>query len=331
MNRVAAGGSRGIWNLTGSFLLLMPAATALLAAAAEAGELPGSIVMDAPDLHPECVEWDPERHRFLVSSVTRGTVSTVSDDGSLTELVNDPDIIASIGIHVDHRHGRVLVASSDPAVFEGDVKGQARLGIYDLSSGQRRHMVDLGTLHPEGRHFANDVTVDPDGNAYVTNSFSPVIYRVAADGEASVFLEDARLGAERLGLNGIDYHPGGFLLVAVAGDRALYKVPLDAPAEMSKVALSEPFGADGLFLREGGALVAVAVTGSGEDRRMETLLLESDDDWRTASIAARAPTPGATTAVVRNGATYVVDPRFADMGGEDPVSPFEIRRVHFER
>lgn len=290
-----------------------------------AQQLPDTVLVEEPGLHPEGVEWDADRSRFLVSSVTQGTVTAVEDDGALETFVEDADVTASIGVHIDRDRGRLMVADADPAAIQGAGEGHARLGIYDLETGERLHHVDLGGLH-DGRHFANDLTVGPDGSSYVTDSFSPVIYRVSPEGETSVFVEDGRLGTEGFGLNGIDHHPDGYLLVAMAGDRTLYRVPVDAPGDMTEVELSEPFAADGLTLRDDGALVAVATTGSGEDERNEALLLRSDDGWSSARIEERAPAPGATTAAVRDGAVYVVNPHFAEMGGEEPHPAFEIYR-----
>jgi sugar lactone lactonase YvrE len=306
-------------------------ALALTPPGAAGQQLPDTVRIQETGLHPEGVEWDAEGDRFLVSSVTRGTVTAVRDDGSHTTLVEDPDVEASIGVHLDADRGRLLVASSHLEATRGEGPGYARLGVYDLESGERIHMVELGSLHPEGRHFANDITVGPDGTAYVTDSFSPVIYRVTPEGEASIFLEDERLGGDGFGLNGIDYHPDGYLLVAMAGRRALYRIPVEAPSNLHSVELPEPFSADGLTLRGDGGLVAVATTGSGEGRRSEALLLRSGDGWETARIADRAPAPGGTTAAVREGAVYVVNPRFGEMGGEEPPSVFRIYRAGLGR
>lgn len=312
-----------------------PASAAALAAAAlllaappvEAQTLPDTVRIRDPGLHPEGVEWDAPRGRFLVGSVTRGTVTAVGDDGGLTELVRDTALTGSIGIHVDGRRGRLLVADADVSAVQGSGRGHARLGIYELETGRRLRHVDLGVLRPESRHFANDLTVGPDGSVYVTDSFAPVIYRVPTEGDPSVLVEDPRLGSEGFGLNGIVHHPDGYLLAAVAGRRSLVRVPLDAPAELREVELDEPFAADGLVLREDGTLVAVATTGGGEERRSEVLWLRSPDGWSSARIVERAPAPGATTAALRGGAVYVVNPHFGGMGGEEPVETFEIYRV----
>ena len=74
--------------------------------------------------------------------------------------------------------------------LKGVGTGQAMLGVYDLSTGNRIEMIDLASTI-EGApadmgHFANDVAVAADGTAYVTDTFAGVIYRVDADYQAEV-------------------------------------------------------------------------------------------------------------------------------------------------
>jgi hypothetical protein len=55
--------------------------------------------------------------------------------------------------------------------------------------------------------FINDAALDRQGNTYVSNSFSPVIYKVDREGNASVFFQDAgfNLPSGEFGFNGIQY------------------------------------------------------------------------------------------------------------------------------
>lgn len=291
--------------------------------------LPDVVRIEDPGLHPEGIEYDAAGDRFLVSSVTRGTVTAVGDDGSRSVFVDDPDITSSIGIHIDRARDRLLVANSTVAVFQSQ-PGHARLGAYDIETGERVFMVDLGALVGGESHFANDVTSDDDGNAFVTNSLQPVIYRVTPDGEATVWAEDELLGGDGFGLNGIDLHPDGYLLVAQAGRRQLLRIPLDDPSDIHVVGIDEAFDADGLTLAPGGDLIAVASTGEGDAASTEVLRLQSSDGWNTARIAARATAAeSATTAAVRGDAVYVLDARFGDMGGETVAPHFDITRVSF--
>lgn len=290
---------------------------------------PDTVRIAEPGLHPEGVEWDAERSRFLVSSVTRGTVTAVEDDGTHRAFVQDPELSGSIGIHIDEPNGRLLVANSVVAAI-GDTAnpGQAKLGVYQLATGERVRMVDLGALRPEGRHFANDMTSAPDGTVYLTDSLSPVVYRVSPEGEASVLVEDERLAGPRVGLNGIEWHADGYLLAAVMGRSALVKIPLGAPGELTEVELPEPISADGLVLGPDGTLVAVgSTTGPDGQSRSEVLWLASSDGWASAEITARAPAGGATTGTLREGSVYVVNPHFEALGGAEPHPSFEIYRV----
>jgi sugar lactone lactonase YvrE len=303
-------------------------------AEADAGQasLPDTLRINVPGLHTEGVEYDAVGERFLVGSVTMGTITEIGDDGVHRPFIEDEGLVGSIGIHIDTANGRLLVANSDlTAALDPARPGQAKLGIYDLENGARLHMVDLGALLPDGRHFANDVTVGPDGTAYVTDSFSPVIYRVDLDGNAAVLVEDERLSAEPFGLNGIEYHPDGYLLAAIMSRQSMVRVPLDAPGELSEVTLSEPIVGDGLTLRPDGTLVVVGSSVAEDGSSVpEVVVLSSSDGWSTAEVASRAAAPTQpTTAALRGEAVYAVNPHFDGLGGEDPVPVFEIFRVDF--
>ncbi|HKK28531.1 MAG TPA: hypothetical protein VKB18_10645 [Gemmatimonadota bacterium] len=203
------------------------------AAAGAAGALPDTVVLREPGLYPEGIEYDAGSGRFLASSVTRGSVTCVADDGSHGILVADTASPSAVGLHV--AGGRLYVARADvAAAFDSTVEGRARLGVYDLASGRPLYSAELGPLAPGGRHFANDVAVDGEGNAYITDSLSPVVYRVAADGAASVFARDTLLGGG-FGLNGIELEsPDGWRSARVAA-----RAPLDAGAGPTSVALRD--------------------------------------------------------------------------------------------
>jgi sugar lactone lactonase YvrE len=286
---------------------------------------PELVRIQDPGLHPEGIEWDGAGGRFLVSSVTRGTVTEVRDDGSHSIFINDPDIVSSIGIHIDRANSRLLVANSNVAAFQGG-DNHAMLGSYDLETGERAFMVDLGALTPSDQpQFANDVTSTPDGTAYVTNYVTAAIYTVTPAGEASVLVSGDALAPG--GINGIEYHPDGYLIAAQVNARGMIKVGLDG--SVSAVELPEPMGIDGIVMMNDGRLAVVAGTGEGDAAITEAIILASTDGWQTATIEGRwqAATDG-TTAAVRGDEVYVVDARFADMGGEAPH--FDITKAHFE-
>jgi sugar lactone lactonase YvrE len=257
---------------------------------------------------PEGIEYDQANGRFLSGSLAEGTIFVLERDGRVVPFIRDPDLVSSVGIEVDEPRDRLLVANSDRAAFGGDAAGQAKLGVYNLTTGERIAMVDLGTLlGAQPKFFANDVTVDGDGNAYVTDTMNGVLYRVTPAYQASVLhrFTDLPEGAQ---LNGIVYHDGGYLLVA-AGEH-LYKVPVANPAGTTKVNVTDPVGGqDGIVLAADGRLVATS--NSATEPRL--VAFRSNDNWSTAQRDGVALLNGqATTAAVVGDEIWAVHPHFAD-------------------
>lgn len=287
-----------------------------------AQEIPEQVLIEHPGLFPEGVEWDSAGNRFLVGSLSEGTIFEVLDDGTINPFIEDADLKSSVGIHIDAERNRLLVANSDRSEEPQDPV--ISLMAYDLETGERLYAADLGSVAPEGNHFANDVTVDAEGNAYVTDSFSPVIYKVDLEGTPSVLLEDEAFASANFGLNGIEYNPNGYLIVGKGSDNALYKVPLDNPAEFAQVQIEGSFmGPDGLVLDADGNLIAVGPPNA-------VYVLSSPDEWQTAMVVTQATTDQqATTAALRENDVYVVFAHLSEMGSETPPEVFEIVRVMF--
>ncbi|NLX08112.1 MAG: SMP-30/gluconolactonase/LRE family protein [Chloroflexi bacterium] len=302
-------------------LLVMLLAAVPLALAQDGGALPDMIVAEREGFFPEGIEYDEQGGRYLLSSLAEGTIFTVTDDGMITPFITEEELMSSVGIHIDRERSRLLVANTDRAVTEGGASN-IMLMAYDLVSGNRLFAADLMAVAPEGRHFANDVTVDAEGNAYVTDSFSPVIYRVDVDGNASVFAQDERFASAQFGLNGIDYHPNGYLIAAKASDGALFKIPVDDPQNITQVELDIPVtGADGIIFHPDGSLIVV---GSPQT----VFSVSSSDDWATASVVEQVTlAQPATTAAIRDGEVYALFAHLNQMGSETPPAAFEIVRV----
>jgi hypothetical protein len=277
--------------------------------------IPGRIVMERGGFIPEGIEFDTNARRFLTGSLVDGTIYEIANDGRLTAVVIDDELVSSIGIEADEARDRLLVANSDRSVFDGTGPGIAKLGVYRLSTGERIAMVDLGAVAGGGQQsvvFTNDVTVDQAGNAYLTDTRMNLIYRVDSEYRASVLYRFPAMTG--LGLNGIVHHQDGFLIVvAVGGQGMLYRVPIDDPTQARPIDLSQPAtGADGLVWAADGRLIVVSnSTGSA-------LAYTSDDGWRSAELIDSAQFEGqATTGAAVDDEIYVVQPHFND--DEAPV------------
>ncbi|GEM_PF-527441 len=315
--------------------IVLAAALALpLALYAQEDEFPEMVLAAYPGLHPEGIDWDAERGVFVVGSIPEGGVFTVADDGTVTRLAEGHEGLGSTGVHVDAERNRVLVTMPDfTATQDPEATGAAALAAYDLDTGEELFFVDLTDLDP-GRDFANDVTVDAEGNAYFTTSFSGVIYRVDPEGNGEIFLAADEFAVEGFGLNGIDYHPeGNYLLVAVAGSGSIYKVPVDDPESYTQVTLDASVSIDGMVLgADGNRLYAVASVDGAQAR--EIVMLTTEDDWASATVAARQEAQSElspTTLALRDpgGIVYVTHAKFGEIGSDPPVETFEIQRFDF--
>ena len=258
---------------------------------------------------PEGIEYDEDNGRFLTGSLAEGTIFVIERDGRVVPFIRDADLVSSVGIEADENRDRLLVANSNSVVFnDQNATGHAKLGVYHLTTGERLAMVDLGaTIGAGTRLFANDVTVDGEGNAYVTDSFADAIYRVTPDYRATVMHRFTDLPEDAL-LNGIVHHDGGYLL-AVAEER-IYKVPVANPAGTTQVNVTDPVGGqDGIVLLRDGRLVVT----SNSQTEPRLVAFRSDDNWMSAQRVGVAILNGqATTAAVVGDEVWAVHPHFAD-------------------
>ena len=313
-------------------------ALAALGLAACASPLPMPLLpttdvrFEADTLYPEGLAFDPTTGGFFVSSLRLGTVGRVLPDGTYRPFTAPSPLVSTQGIAVDPTRGRLLVVGGDLGVGDRTAAAtqeqQAGVGIYDLDTGALRAYVPLNGLGP-GRHHANDLSLDADGVAYVTDSFAGAIYRVPPTDEASVFAADSAFASDGVGLNGIVVHPDGFLLVAHSEQGELYRIDLRAPECVERVALPEPLvGADGLVLLDRQSLAVVQ--NEGADR---TVLLRSDDGWRSALVAAEVASvrPFPTTAARAGDAVFVLNAKLDELFDPEAArsSDFLIQRVTF--
>ncbi|OMO82121.1 Six-bladed beta-propeller, TolB-like protein [Corchorus olitorius] len=293
----------------------------------------------------ECAKWDEQGNRFLVTYM-EGGVGEVhvpkdhSPDAVLKEVtvVKEFDLAgnASLGMSVDRPRNRLLVAVAD--LFGNRYSG---LAAYDLSTWKRLFLTHLPS---DEKSFADDVAVDADGTAYVTDVKGSKIWKVGVNGELLSVLRNPLFNPKEwyktlFGLNGIVYHPDGYLIVIHTFSGNLLKIDLTKGEEVKLIQVTKgslQFG-DGIELVSPTKLV---VAGNPSAR-----LVESSDGWETASVVGQFKGPAhrlATAATVKDGKVYLshmfvhqqthfqFNKSFLTLGGHKPVtaqslSSFDIR------
>ncbi|XP_050881617.1 uncharacterized protein LOC127085080 [Lathyrus oleraceus] len=257
-------------------LLLLQTSTPIIKALAENSHV---INFQSPHLYPESLAWDPSKQHFLVGSLRHRTISSISDAGIIETLISDsslPENVTVVGITVDSRNNRVLAvihAVKPLPPFNA-------LAAYDLKSGNRLFLSPLPT---DEEALANDVAVDYNGNAYVTNSIGNYIWKVNVKGEASIFSKlprftehpvDRDTPYSYIGLNGIAYvSSGDYLLVVQSNTGKVFKVDAD-DGTARQVLLNEDLTRPaGVVFRSDGVVLVVSPQAN------KLWLLKSNNGW----------------------------------------------------
>jgi hypothetical protein len=275
-------------------------------------ERPGpALTVQSSTLFPETIEYDPTRAQFLLGSFREGAIYAIDGDGRVSRLVDDPRLCSVLGIAVDAARSRLWAVNADLGACSkpsaAGPKQLAAVAMYDLRTGKALGYFDLAPFS-QGPHLLNGIALDEAGNAYVSDSFAPALYKIDAQGHASLLLQNQLFAGAGINLNGLAAHPGGYLLVIKKSDGRLFKVPLAQPQQFSQVRVDRSLvGGDGLLLI-GDRSVVVVANRTPEQTTNAAFALSSSDDWASARVVAEQPLGDdyTTTAVARDGKLFAV-------------------------
>lgn len=165
--------------------------------------------------------------------------------------------------------------------------------------------------HPVGnkKTYAEDVAVDAEGNAYVTDIKGCKIWKVGVNGEFLSIIKSPLFKSKGwfksfFTLNGIVYHPNGYLLIVHTMSGNLFKIEIEKK-ENEEINVVKVRGGplsygDGMELLSPTKLLVAGHWGAR--------LVESMDNWASANVVGefRGPSHLLPTAVtVKDGKVYV--------------------------
>ncbi len=148
----------------------------------------GALAFTAPGAPADfrAIAWDESREKFLLGTVSEGTVLAVSVDGDTEVLLKADDengLWAISGLAVDSKNKRLWISSAAVPLFSGFSPADTNHGaVFEL---------DLETLEIVGRynlpvdglkHEPGSLAVTDDGHVYVINRAAPIIYRKTPEG-----------------------------------------------------------------------------------------------------------------------------------------------------
>jgi len=291
-----------------------------------------NITFKAPAVYPEGIAANDSI--FYVSSVKNGSIAAVNMNGNYRTVLWDATLKSSFGMKVDKKRNLLWVCTGDPTYSNysdsATYKKMIHLIALDLTTGKKEKDIDLTNLY-DGNHFANDLTLDNEGNIYITDSYSPVIYKVNTRFMPEVFARNDLFKGTEIGLNGIVWHPSGYLLTVNGSTGELLKINTSGKPTVSKVNINNFFpGGDGLLLDSNNDLILVQNKGINK-----LFKINSKDNFATAVItAATAATDrfqNPSTCTIHGGKVYALNSKMNEIQDPSyaPSKEFTIQQAIF--
>ena len=274
--------------------------------------------MPGEKVYPEGVVYDEAIGDFYVSATGDGAIfrGVVGEAGQEAEIFLDgglDDRTSAAGLALDGE-GRLFVSGGETG----------RMFVYETQSG------DLVDSFQSDRQetFVNDVILTPAGDAYFTDSYSPVLYRLTPAGDGYEFEEWLDLGgtsieyADGFNVNGIvSAADGRYLILTQTNTGQLFRVDTESQ-EVTEIDLGGgQVTGDGMVL-DGQMLYAV----SSE----EVLPVELSEDFASGQIGEGFSYPSfasPTTIAKYDERLLVVNSQFAARESGNPELPFTISDV----
>lgn len=286
-------------------------------------------------LYPEGIDYDSKNEKFLFSSLYKGAVYAMNAKGDATVFATSSKLVLPTGIYTDELRNRLIVANADLGLSQKSTPTSAgsiaTVSIFNLTSGELIKEIDLKNFTPNAGSCLNDIAVDAKGNIYITDSFSPNIYKIDGNYTASLFLTNALFqpAPNQFGLNGIVFHPDGYLLAVKTDDSKLFKISLSNPAIITEVTGATFSAPDGIELDKNNNLVVVE-NGLALGK---TYTFSSTNNWVSASKISETnigkeefPT---TAALASDGNVYVVNSKLGKLlAGDKTQSGYTIQRIN---
>jgi sugar lactone lactonase YvrE len=277
--------------------------------------------LGSPDSVPEGIVFDPRERAFYATSLQGGSITRVDADGTETLFRAADNRAGLVGTKIDADARRLWVCASDVDGIDD------RIWVFDLDTAEMVLEFLLGALSTNGS--CNDLVLDEDGIAYVTDPANPFLYRLdPSSGEGSVLVTDplfADVTGLSLGLNGIAVAPdGSALIVAKFAPATLFRVSLPNADTISTITLSgDPLPApDGLVELDGD--IYTVSNGSVSRVRLNAAATAGE-------VITTPQISGLSTATVADDAVYVIKSEVTNFVLLLPLmTPFEIFSVDLE-
>lgn len=284
---------------------------------------------------------------LLVGGFGDGGIQKIDGNNNVTYVSRPGEngMVIAVGMALDVKHNRLWVANFNFKTESGSPG--SNLKVFDYTTGKLLKTIPEKFIPGA---FFNEVTLDAEGNAYVSDTFGPTIWTAAFDSTEPVsFVTDATLlknpsPDQPFGLNGLTITPDKKYLIAsvmnrtIRGGGTLVRIAL-ANKEVKAITLANDdatrafSGSDGMFFYQGELIMVNVYAQSGA-----IITAKFNADYSRATLTIRHTFQSVydrpTASAIRNSKLYTVNSQLNhiidDKDGKlntPPVLPFRVVAV----
>lgn len=277
-----------------------------------------SYILSSNDSFPEGVAYDPQDRAFYATSLQGGSIVRFDAAGQESIFRAADNRARLLGAKVDSARRRLWVCA------QGVDDVDNRVWVFDLASAQLDMEFLLGALSTDGS--CNDLALNSDGIAYVTDPDNPYLYRLDPEtGIGTIFATDPQFNditGAGLGLNGIALTPDETaLIVGKFAPASLFRVSLPDASSINLMTLSGDAlpPPDGIVFLENDLYT---VSNNSVTR------VRMNGDYSVGELVTVEQKSGLSTATVADSGLYVIKSEVFSFVLNLPVDlPFEIFQV----
>lgn len=289
---------------------------------------PSQISIPGESVFPESITVTA-KNELLIASVGTGAVYRAAPGASVARLWLDPartGMRAAFGILADERSKTLFLCSISPRGAPAQPE-LARLRAFDLRTGAPKGSYALPS---PATAICNDIAVDKDGAAYVTDTGNASVLRLRPKAsELEVWVKDERLNT----VDGLAFGASGNLYVNAVRTNRLFRIAKGAggaAGAITELAPSLPLkGPDGMRPLDGERFLMAE--NSPTDGRITVVTVEGDR--ARMEVLLQHPT---VTSMARIGdKLWIVDAQSPHWPGnpeaDKPAGPFNAFSIDFPR
>jgi len=248
------------------------------------GESEPVVVLPDDVRFPESITWDESRQKFLIGSISDGSIHTLDTGGQVEELLkanNENGLWAVMDILVDQARNRLWVSSAAIPVFSGynpADKGRSALLEFNLET------LELIRTYPvpvdQNPHVLGSMVLGPNGDIYIADRALPIVFKKAAGEEK---IKAVLASRDMVSLRGIAMQPDGEIMYLADREMGIMVADFKGRRAM-KLGIPETLnlgGIDGIYLWNNH--LVIIQNGNSPERVMRLEL----DETHTKVIAIR--------------------------------------------